>query len=187
MKKPIIYLIPVLLFLAVGLLSCQHESKKSAERSQVTQAKSIQTPDPLKQVILMTPEGDEVKTSLAWKMEDQSKGLSGTRPEEFTHSEGKLFFYLMDETRYFWMPDTYFDLDIIFLDEGLKIVEILKKVPHHIGTAEPIPRAPGIYSRHVFEMKADSPIAAKLRVGDFLQWRSPLSLQQTESKIRQQQ
>ena len=38
------------------------------------------------------------------------------READFENDEGKLFFYLSYSTRTFWMPNTYFNLDIIYLD-----------------------------------------------------------------------
>lgn len=171
MKKSFLFSI-LLLF---GLCSCQPDSGNDSDET-----------DPLKQVLLVTPYGDQIHASLAWRPEDQNAGLSGVKPEDFGANDGKFFFYLTEDVRYFWMPETFFDLDIFYLDEELFIEDIVRDLPHHETREEPIPRAPGIFTRHVLEMKADSPIADKLRNGDQFQWKSRLTLPQTESKIRQQ-
>jgi len=114
------------------------------------------------------------------------QGLSGVKPEDFAHDQGMLFFYLADEERHFWMPDTYFDLDLFYLDHELRILDIVRKLPHYIGRSNPqlIPRARSVWSRHVLEMKSGSPIAQKLQVGDQLKWKSSLDLKMTEEKIK---
>lgn len=156
------------LLLLITLWSCQSESR-----------------NPLKYVELKTPAGDSIKTSLVFTPHDMEQGLSGTKPENFDEDQGMLFFYLVDDEKNFWMPDTYFDLDLIYLDKDLKINDIIRKLPHYIGRANPelIPRARGVYSRHVLEMKSTSAISGKLKIGDQLIWKSDLSLDETASKI----
>ncbi len=158
------------------LFACQTESEKNGGIGQIDRS-----------VNLVTPSGESIKTILAISPTEQEKGLSGVKPEDFSENEGMLFFDLEDNERYFWMPDTYFDLDLIYLDKDLKIVEIVRKLPHHIGRSNPhlIPRAPRVWARHVLEMKATSEIAKKLKTGDTLGWKSPMTLKETEDKIKE--
>lgn len=157
------------LLLLLTLWSCQSESQ-----------------DPLKKVTLQTPAGDKIETTIVYTPEEQTQGLSGVKNEDYKSHQGMLFFYLSDDDKAFWMPDTYFDLDIIFLDKDLKIVDIIKKLPHYVGRNNPelIPRARSVWSRHALELRADSPIAAKLKIGDTLKWESSLNLEETDSQIR---
>ncbi len=156
-----------LLFL-LSLWSCQSESQ-----------------DPLRKVILKTPTGNTIQTILVYTPRDMEQGLSGVKSEDFKDDEGMLFFYLDENERHFWMPDTYFDLDIFYLDKELKILDINRKVPHYVGraNAELIPRARAVWGRHVLELKSSSALAAKLQVGDQLKWESKLSLKETEDQI----
>ena len=89
----------------------------------------------------------------------------------------------------FWMPNTYFDLDLFFLDKNFKVLKVLRKVPAHPGleTPPPIFRAKPFFCRHVMEMRADSPLAAEIYEGTTLQWVGRPDLSEIESKIRQQQ
>jgi uncharacterized membrane protein (UPF0127 family) len=57
-----------------------------------------------------------IKTKLAFTPSEQEQGLSGIRPENFNNDQGMLFFYLEDGEKLFWMPDTYFNLDLFYLD-----------------------------------------------------------------------
>jgi uncharacterized membrane protein (UPF0127 family) len=145
--------------------------------------------DPYKEGIFATPNGDEIKVTLALSESDQQRGLSGLRPSDFSKDQGMLFYSLEDDLRSFWMPDTYFDLDIFFLDKDFKIIDVDRKVPHYIGKEFPerIPRTRTVYARHVFEMRADSEIAKNLKVNDQLIWKFQVSPSQIESKIRQLQ
>lgn len=156
------------LLVLVSLWSCQSESQ-----------------DPLRKLILRTPSGDSIQTVLVYTPKDMERGLSGLKPEDFEDDEGMLFFSLSENEKQFWMPDTYFDLDIFYLDSELKILDINRKVPHYVGRANPqlIPRARTVWARHVLEMKSSSALAAKLQVGDQLQWESKLSLRETESEV----
>ncbi|MBA2404120.1 MAG: DUF192 domain-containing protein [Bdellovibrionales bacterium] len=153
------------------LLACQSESQ-----------------DPLKSLELKTPAGDVINTSLVFTPKDMEQGLSGVKAENFSEEQGMLFFYLADQEMHFWMPDTYFDLDLFFLDKDLKVLDVIRKLPHYIGRANPdlIPRARGAWGRYVLELKSSSPIAAKIKVGDQLEWKSSLSLPKTEEAIKKQ-
>jgi hypothetical protein len=156
------------------IFACQSESQKSSDQF-------------FKIVSLTTPYGDTIETKLAITPSEQEQGLSGVRPENFYDHQGLLFFYLEDDLRHFWMPDTYFDLDLIYVDKDFKITDIIRKLPFYKGRANPdlIPRARGIWARHVLEMKSGSKISEKLKIGDSFIWKGKLTLSETENKIRQ--
>jgi uncharacterized membrane protein (UPF0127 family) len=124
----------------------------------------------LNQIILKTPSGEEILTKLAINSAEQEQGLSGIKPEEFLDNEAMLFVYKNDGEKFFWMPDTYFEIDIFYLDKDLKILEIIRKLPFYIGRNNPelIPRARPVWSRHALEMKSSSSLSKKLNVGDQL-------------------
>ncbi|MCY4524146.1 MAG: DUF192 domain-containing protein [Halobacteriovoraceae bacterium] len=139
-----------------------------------------------KEAKLALPNGKIIDISLAITFEEQKKGLSGVSKEKFNKTQGMFFFYLEDGLRQFWMPDTYFDLDMFFLDKNLRVLKVLRKVPAHPGmeTPPPIFRTQPFFCRHVLEMRADSPLAAQIKKGFTLQWMGKLSLSEIESKIR---
>ena len=142
--------------------------------------------DPLKSAKIKLPSGEIIRVKLALSEEEKTKGLSGVSDNQFKKDQGLLFFYSQKGKRSFWMPDTYFPLDIFFLDKKLKIVDIVRNLPNHPGFEEPppIPRARTVFSFHVLEMRSDSPLAKKLNHGDQLHWLSSISLSEIESKIR---
>lgn len=153
------------------LLSCQTESRKLS-----------------RDIELLTPKNDVIETRLAITLAEQEQGLSGVKPEDFDDNQGMLFHYLKDDEKYFWMPDTYFDLDLFYLDKDFKIIDIVRKLPHHIGrhNQDLIPRARGVWCRHVLEMKASSPLAATLQTGDQLRIKGGLSPEGLEQKIKEE-
>lgn len=138
-------------------------------------------------ILLSTPSGEIIETILAISDETQKKGLSGVKPEDFDDNQAMLFFYLSDGDRHFWMPDTYFDLDIIFVDKDLKIIDIVRKLPHYVGKANPhlIPRSRIVWARHALEMKSSSAISQKLKIGDQLKVTSSLSMNEIEKIVQE--
>lgn len=163
-------LLPLLLLFILS--ACQSESR-SPKDSQ----------NPWKSVELITKSGDSIETTLSVTPTEQTQGLSGVKPEDYSDHDGMLFFYTMDGERTFWMPDTYFDLDLFYLDKDMKVLDIVRKLQHYVGRTNPdlIPRARSVWARHVLEMKSSSPVAAKIQIGDSLQWKSMYSLKETEA------
>jgi uncharacterized membrane protein (UPF0127 family) len=127
---------------------------------------------------LLTPRGDKILVILSITPQEQSQGLSGISDQQFQPDQGMLFFNLADDERSFWMPDTYFNLDLFFLDENLKVTDIVRELPHYKGRLNPqlIPRAPKIWSRHVLEMKSSSSISKNIQISDQLKWQGELNL-----------
>ena len=140
-----------------------------------------------KKGLLLTPKGSRLTIKLALSKSEQTVGLSGLKPSQMSDEEGLLFYNLEDEFRRFWMPDTYFDLDIFFLDKNFKVLNIDRDVPHHPGRENnpPIARTISVFCRHVLEIKSSSKIAKEIKIGDLLEFKSDLSTSQIESKIRQ--
>jgi uncharacterized membrane protein (UPF0127 family) len=121
-------------------------------------------------ITLETPNGDKVSTYVAMSERLKTQGLSGVKSNEFTDSQAMIFYYKEDGPRNFWMPDTYFNLEIFYLDKNLKVLSVERNVPHHPGRVEPpkIPRVKSHFSRYVLEMKSSSSLAKKLRPGQTL-------------------
>jgi uncharacterized protein len=118
----------------------------------------------------------KILVKLAISDEVQQRGFSGTRDEDWPDEDGLLFIFKNDNYRGFWMPDTYFDLDLFYMDENFKIIDIQRKVPHFIGRfpESRVPRARVVWARHVLELKSKSKTAATLKVGDQLRFDSPV-------------
>lgn len=129
----------------------------------------------LKTGILTLASGKTVKLRYAITDGEQLKGLSGVMPEEFADDEGLLFFYKDVSPKRFWMPDTYFNLDIFFIDAKGKVKQVARDVLAHPGFNEtliPIARTETVVCRHVLEMKATSALSKSIKIGDVLKWTS---------------
>ena len=90
------------------------------------------------------------------KLKEQLKGLSGVKKGELKTNQGALFLYPEEGDRSFWMPNTYFDLAIIFLDKNFKITHLEKQAKAHPGTEEPpiIYRTKSAKAKYVIEVAA---------------------------------
>jgi uncharacterized membrane protein (UPF0127 family) len=113
---------------------------------------------------LQLPNGSKVMTYVAKSNKQQNQGLSGLRDKNFKDNHAMLFYYKKDGPRNFWMPDTYFNLDIFFLDKDFKVLSVERDIPFHPGTQEPprIYRTKTHYARHVLEMKSSSALAKSI-------------------------
>lgn len=137
---------------------------------------------------MMAPNKKLISLRLATSRADHTKGLSGIRASDFSIEEGMLFINDEMDKRQFWMPDTYFNLDIIYLDPQLKIVAIEKNAPAHPGTKEPpvIYRAKSYRAQYILETKASAPFSKDLKIGEQLKWMGSSSLSEITLKTRQQ-
>ena len=101
------------------------------------------------------------------------RGFSGVRPEQVEDHQGLFFNFKMPSEKYFWMPNTYFDLAIIYLDKNMSVINKIDRAPHHVGTNEEnkrIYRAPPVFAHYVLEFKATSEEAKKIKLGDKFRW-----------------
>ena len=121
-------------------------------------------------ITFQLPLGSKVLTYVAMSEQQKTQGLSGVQDKDFSDSQAMIFFYSQDGVRHFWMPNTYFDLEIFFLDKDFKVLSVERDVPHHPGLIEPpkIFRTKGHFTRYVLEMRSSSSLAKKLMPGDVL-------------------
>lgn len=133
------------------------------------------------------PSGNKITLRLSLSRAEHSKGLSGVKTQDFSQKEGMLFVNPEMAPRRFWMPDTHFNLDIVFLDSALKVVAVEKNVPAHPGTVEPplIYKTGTYIAQFVLETKAGAPFTKHLKKDDVLKFTGPISLSEIVSKTRQ--
>lgn len=119
--------------------------------------------------VLLSKKNKKIYIKLAISNKSKTKGLSAIKSKDFKSNQGLLFVYKKMLPRSFWMPNTFFDLDIIFLDQNLKILKIIKNAKAHPGykTPPPIYQTPKIYSQYVLEVKSNT---FKLKVNEKLKW-----------------
>lgn len=123
---------------------------------------------------MILPSGETLITYVAEGEKLQAQGLSGVLPEHFNDDEAMFFVYESEGMRRFWMPDTYFNLDIFFLDQSLRVIDIERNMPAHPGQQEPpkIARSRNIRAWHVLEVRSSSALARKIKIGQQLEWKS---------------
>ncbi|MBD65013.1 MAG: hypothetical protein CME62_07385 [Halobacteriovoraceae bacterium] len=129
--------------------------------------------DKLKIRKLVLPSGVEIKTYIAKSHQEQKKGLSGVLPQDFSDKEAMLFPMDRMRARQFWMPNTHFNLDIIYLNKDMYVLEIHRNLAHFPkdGPDHLIPRSKTVFSQHVLELKASSPYAQEIQPGMILKFK----------------
>ncbi|GAB4009908.1 MAG: hypothetical protein Fur0010_01430 [Bdellovibrio sp.] len=162
----------IFLFFLVASMACNDQKDPFAD---VRKAK------------LMLSNGVMFSVTMAITPEEQQQGLSGLRNEQFPDEEGMFFYYESMSPKRFWMPDTYFNLDIFFINDKMQVIAVERNVPAHPGRDmnPPIAQTQTYYAKHVLELKASSKIGKLISVGDQLSWENPSIPSQIESKIRQ--
>lgn len=76
---------------------------------------------------LRLPDGFRIRAELALTPAQQERGLMFRR--ELPSDRGMLFVFRDAGVKYFWMKNTLIDLDMVFLDPGLKVIRIFHRVP----------------------------------------------------------
>ncbi len=114
--------------------------------------------------------GQIIKAFVADDEIKQEKGLSGVK--ELDDDQGMIFIYPKLMYLRFWMPDTYINLDIFFMDKDLNVIFIERNVPAHPGRDEPpvIARTANIYAQAVLELRSGTAQAKSIKKGDKLNW-----------------
>lgn len=129
---------------------------------------------------ILTKSGKKLEVILAINDVEQEKGLSNIRPNQLNDNQVMLFTAKSTKLRQFWMPETFFNLDIVFLTSDLYIIDIDRNVQKH-PTRYPrdkVPLSKSVFCTHVLEIKSTSPLAKEIKVGEFLKWNGPKSLSQ---------
>lgn len=170
-KKPLLLCLTLL-----SIISCNHDAQSNKMPSVI---------DDIREIKIQNQQGQNLNVRLAIGPYETSLGLSGVTPDKFQDNQGLLFFFFEDTERSFWMPDTYFNLDIIFLDENLKVLFIEKNISAHPGRTEnpPIPRTPQIKCRYVLEIKSNVLFGSTLKVGESLILNSEYTLENIRNFI----
>jgi uncharacterized membrane protein (UPF0127 family) len=90
-------------------------------------AGALRVPAGAREAVLALPDGYRITAELALTPEAQAKGLmfrTGLPP-----ARGMLFVFDDAGVKSFWMKNTLIDLDMVFLDENLKVLKVFHRVP----------------------------------------------------------
>ncbi|MGB0452715.1 MAG: DUF192 domain-containing protein [Bacteriovoracaceae bacterium] len=131
---------------------------------------------------------NEFVVQLAITSKEQSLGLSGIKGHQWKDNWGMLFINQKESPKSFWMPDTYMDLDIFFLNKNLQVVHIERNMKAHPGRQEPPPimRTPTIIAQYILELKSSSELSKKIKLLDKLNWLDRRSLQKIQQDTHSQ-
>jgi uncharacterized membrane protein (UPF0127 family) len=93
--------------------------------------------------------------------EAEARGLGGR--ESLAKNHGMLFTYESEAQRYFWMKDMKFSIDIIWIDDDQRVIDITKNLspetyPERYTSSEP--------SQYVLEVNAGYSDEKGIEVGD---------------------
>ncbi len=113
--------------------------------------------------------GRELMADVADTPEKKALGLSGR--EKLEKNEGMIFIFSESASRQFWMKDMRFALDIIWLDENKKIVDITKNALPESYLSRAESRGPEKFSskapaKYVLEVNAGFADENKIKIGD---------------------
>ncbi len=113
-------------------------------------------------VIVLTAAGARlpVTVELARSDEERTRGMMNRR--DLGPEAGMLFLFSASEPRAFWMKNTLIPLDMLFIDDGGRVVGLIER-------AEPLttsPRDPGVPSRYVLEVNGGWAARHGVRPGD---------------------
>ena len=115
------------------------------------------------------PDGSQVKAELALTRDAQAQGMM-FRPN-LRPGEGMLFPFQEMAPRPFWMFQTLIPLDIVWLDDSKRVVEISANSPPCRTAAESCPSYGGsAHSTYVLELAAGQAAAHQLTVGSQLKF-----------------
>jgi uncharacterized membrane protein (UPF0127 family) len=93
--------------------------------------------------------------------DDFSRGKGLMERDSLPDDRGMIFVFLQDTDEPFWMKNTRFPLDILFIDSGGKIISI-----GHMKPFDETNTLPGGMYRYAIELNAGDAAAAGVKVGD---------------------
>lgn len=123
------------------------------------------SPNPADLPAVILPNGTHVIVEVAANDESRAAGLMYR--DRLDRDRGMLFLFPATGHYPFWMKNTLIPLDMIWIDEGRRIVHIKNDVPP--CRADPCTSyAPGVPARSVLEVAAGEAARHRLEVGNML-------------------
>ena len=117
---------------------------------------------------VILPNGSMIRVEIAADDDTRAQGLMYR--ESVAEDRGMLFLFRDSAMRPFWMKNTLVPLDIIWIDDGFRIVDISAQTPP--CRTDPCPSYPPKgQSRFVLELAGGQAAARGLKIGDTVQFR----------------
>jgi uncharacterized protein len=147
-------LLGVIFVLAITLIAFRSTVPIPIEQKSPQEISSVE-------YMMLNIHGVEVRAEVVDTPKDRNTGLSGR--ESLAEGKGMLFIFEDVDTHSFWMPDMRFALDIIWLDENMKVVYIKEN-----ATPESYPELfiPSTPAKYVLEVPSGFSKEEGINVGD---------------------
>lgn len=117
-----------------------------------------------KAITVTLPDGYKIKAELALTKEETEKGLMNR--ETLPENAGMLFVFDKEDIHYFWMKNTFVNLDMLFIGENKTVNQAWENVPRsYVYTPDnQIAIRPG-FAKYVLELPAKSITKHKIKAG----------------------
>ncbi len=149
--------------MSVGTILPEESVSSSAQVSVAASTSSPVVPPAHDNAPYVTICGTDIMVELATSTAAVQKGLSGRL--SLAPDNGMLFIFAKPAIYRFWMPDMYFPLDMIWIDNG-RVVDISKNVTTTFNPASPIFYTPKVPAEDVLEVNAGFSDAHGIEPGD---------------------
>lgn len=119
---------------------------------------------------MLMDDGTEITIFVADNRERQIKGISNIKRRDFDIKHAILFPENKMIERQFWMPETHFNVDVIFMNKNFYVLDIHRNLQHYSKRKprKSVPLSKKVNSQHVLEIRSDSPYARNIKIGDIL-------------------
>jgi len=127
-----------------------------------------QSPDELKDTVVTLPNGKQIKAETVYGTLEITRGLMFR--ETLGKDRGMLFLHPKPGMYQYWTYNVKFPLDIVWMDEGHKVVEVYPNAPPCTSkSARECPTYGGRHTaRYVLEMNANLAVPNGIREGVYL-------------------
>lgn len=109
--------------------------------------------------------GARIEVEIADSLRERTSGLSGR--DGISQNEGMLFIFNEPDYYSFWMKDMKFPIDIIWISEDKKIVDITKNI---LPESYPAVFKPASSARYVLEVNAGFSNTSEIKIGDYAEF-----------------
>lgn len=125
----------------------------------------VNNPVDCPRVIVTLPNGTIISAEVVASADKRAQGLSGR--DKLEDTSGMLFLFPDTAVHPFWMKDTHFPLDIIWLNDHV----VVESVTLPAETVEFTPaHAPTLKANAVLELTAGSTKVHAIKKGDYIPW-----------------